>query len=108
MIAPDSSSQLHVNVASASPASPNASATGNDNFVFAPDLEQKAAVDFSGGAAENHAVHAGLSADLNQIFGPDAVVSTNATSDAGAPREAAVDLLGLFGLHATDHAHFVF
>jgi hypothetical protein len=102
-------SQLHVNVASASPASPNASATGNDNFVFMPGLGQKTPMDFSQGAADNYTPHADLSADhFNQIFGTDAVASTDATSDAGVHREAAVDLLALFGLHATDHAHFVF
>jgi hypothetical protein len=39
-------SPFHVNVASPSPASPNASATGNDNFAFAPGLGQKTGMDF--------------------------------------------------------------
>ena len=101
--------QLHVNVASASPASPNAPTGGNDNFVFKPGLGQKALMDFRQRAADNDAVHADLPADhLKQMFGAGFFASTDTTSDAGVHREAVVDLLGLFGQHAADHAHFIF
>jgi hypothetical protein len=38
----------------AGPAAGGASATGNDDFVFAPGLGQKTAVAFSQGAADKH------------------------------------------------------
>ena len=97
---------LHVNVAAspAGPAAGGAPTTGNDNFVFASGLGQKTGVDFSQGFADNHLLHTDLSADhFKQIFGAGVVASIDATSDVGAHREAAVDLLALFGLHATDH-----
>ena len=102
-------STLHVDVASAPPASPNAPAGGNDNFVFMPGLGQQTLMDFSQRAAENQAAHADLTADhLNQFFGASVFASADATSGAGVVREAAVDFLALFGMHAADHAHFVF
>jgi hypothetical protein len=99
-------SQFHVNVASPSPASPNASATGKDNFVFAPDLGQKAAVDFVRGVADNHALRTDLSADhFNQVFEAGVLASIDAKSAFGIHTEATIDPLALFGLHAADHAH---
>jgi hypothetical protein len=101
--------RFHVNVASLSPASPNASATGSDNFVFAPGLGQKAAVAFSQDAADNHTALIDPFADhFNQVFGTDVVASIVARSASGIHTEATIDPLALFGLHATDHAHFAF
>jgi Ca2+-binding RTX toxin-like protein len=102
-------SQLHVNVAAASPASPNAPAGGNENFVFVPGLGQKTLMNFSQRTAENQAVHPDLTADhLNQIFGARVFAPADANSNAAVHGEPAVDLLGWFGMHAADHAHFVF
>jgi hypothetical protein len=101
-------SQFHVNVASPSPTSPNTSATGGDQFVFAADLGQKNGVVFSQGSAGNPNPVAVPSADhFNQTWGAG-VAPMDGNGAFGGHVDATVDPLALFGLHAAPHAadHF--
>src|ERR1700738_1969783 len=71
-----------------------AAVIGQDNIVFAPGLGQKTAVDFSHGAAHNHALSADLSADhFNQIFGAGVPASIDVKSAFGMHTEATIDPL---------------
>jgi hypothetical protein len=100
-------SQFQVSVAPSASASPNASPTAGDQFVFAADLGRNSGVDFSQGFATNP--NPGPSADhFNQIFEARAAAPTDGNGAFGIHAEAAVDPLALFGLHAAPHAadHF--
>jgi hypothetical protein len=99
---------FHVNVASPSQASPGAPATGND-FVFSSGLGRETAVAFSLGVADNHTPLIDLFTDhFNQVVRTDVVTLIAAQSAFTAHLDATLDPVALFGLHATDHAHFAF
>jgi hypothetical protein len=94
-------SHFHVNVVSpAGAASPAASATEGDNFVFAQGLGQKGAMELGQGIANLSADH------FNQVFGAVMVASIDTKADSGVLPEATLDPLALFGLHATEHFAF--